>query len=122
MRAVQPRSLHFPPRPETAPDAPPRSANRAKRANSATVARSPKKASKLDVLQNAVQHTGHPDVLSPNPLNAMGEALRESKLISTTMRESLTSHNRHGDFFVARNAALRLIEKLTVLIEAEERV
>jgi hypothetical protein len=55
-----------------------------------------------------------------HPLDPMGAAHRESKTISRELSNVMSSHDRYGNFMVARNAALRLIETLNQLLASEE--
>jgi DNA-binding transcriptional ArsR family regulator len=58
--------------------------------------------------------------MDENVLEVLGDATREAGLIQKRLRDLPASASRHGDMQVIRGAALRLIDKVTVLITYEE--
>jgi len=53
-------------------------------------------------------------------LDALRDAHREAKLISQSLRDTVSGFNRHGALIVARGAAKRFSDAIDVLLKAEE--
>ena len=61
------------------------------------------------------------EVQQPNVMETFANALRDVETIREKLRGLVNSGSRHGDLQVARSAAIRIQESLSILIDAEEQ-